>query len=70
MWLGLAFGHLKCFLSTMVAILVELIGGPECGEWIEVEYIGRGLLVVRGHLYLWEAEDTGAPYLRYVGATP
>ena len=70
MGLGLAYCHLMYHISVMVALLIELVGGPECGKWVEVEYIGRGLLVVRGYLYLWEAEDTGAPYLRYVGETP
>lgn len=51
----------------MVAILVELLGGPECGAWVEVAYIGHGLLVVRGHRYLWETDGDGSRFLRYVG---
>ena len=51
----------------MVALLIELVGGPDDGLVVEALWCGSGVVVHRGHRYRWCAEDTGAPYLRYEG---
>ena len=67
MGLGLAYCHLMYHHRSMVALLIELVGGPDDGLVVEALWCGSGVVVHRGHRYRWCAEDTGAPYLRYEG---